>query len=184
VVKAERLIHRPSTIDTLFIPTSFNRCRSHCRYAPVFTLQHLLTSLWTFINNVYVGVDVDAQETRGRNDAVVVVTGAAWPRDLGNPRANGIHFAMEVCDISLTEIFKAILKFSSQVAVEQQGFARFRLASGNYIGAPDKDVTVIGGGDAGNDCIGTAMRRGAESVLNVELFPQPPPSLGSGNPSS
>lgn len=56
------------------------------------------------------------------------------------------------------------------------------LANGDYINAHGKDVIVIGGGDTGNDCIGTAMRHGAKSVVNFELLSQPPASRGRDNP--
>ncbi|CRJ83051.1 hypothetical protein BN1708_016981, partial [Verticillium longisporum] len=56
------------------------------------------------------------------------------------------------------------------------------LADGSYISAKDKDVIVIGGGDTGNDCIGTSVRHGAKSVTNFELLPQPPPQRGNDNP--
>ena len=56
------------------------------------------------------------------------------------------------------------------------------LSNGNYINARGKDVIVIGGGDTGNDCIGTAMRHGAKSVTNFELLPQPPSARGRDNP--
>lgn len=56
------------------------------------------------------------------------------------------------------------------------------LSNGNYINARGKDVIVIGGGDTGNDCIGTAMRHGAKSVTNFELLPQPPAARGRDNP--
>ena len=56
------------------------------------------------------------------------------------------------------------------------------LENGNYINAKGKDVIVIGGGDTGNDCIGTAMRHGASSVTNFELLHKPPVSRGRDNP--
>lgn len=56
------------------------------------------------------------------------------------------------------------------------------LKNGSYIDARGKDVIVIGGGDTGNDCIGTAMRHGAKSVTNFELLPMPPGSRGRDNP--
>jgi glutamate synthase (NADPH/NADH) len=56
------------------------------------------------------------------------------------------------------------------------------LQDGAYINARGKDVIVIGGGDTGNDCIGTAMRHGAKSVTNFELLPKPPASRGRDNP--
>lgn|SRR5258708_3637099 len=56
------------------------------------------------------------------------------------------------------------------------------LENSDYINARDKDVLVIGGGDTGTDCIGTAMRHGAKSVVNFELLPQPPATRGRDNP--
>ncbi|KAF9049321.1 NADPH-dependent glutamate synthase [Hymenopellis radicata] len=98
----------------------------------------------TFVPNANVGVNVDVAELRAENDAVVVCTGATWPRDLKIPNreADGIHFAMEFL----------------------------------------QDVIVIGGGDTGNDCIGTSMRHGAASVTNFELLPRPPVARGRDNP--
>ena len=56
------------------------------------------------------------------------------------------------------------------------------LQDGGYINAKGKDVIVIGGGDTGNDCIGTSMRHGAKSVVNFELLPRPPVARGRDNP--
>ena len=53
---------------------------------------------------------------------------------------------------------------------------------GNYISARDKDVIVIGGGDTGTDCIGTAMRQGCKSLVNFELLPKPPATRSTENP--
>lgn len=56
------------------------------------------------------------------------------------------------------------------------------LQDGNYISAKGKKVVVIGGGDTGTDCIGTSIRHGCTSVVNLELLPQPPPTRAPGNP--
>jgi len=56
------------------------------------------------------------------------------------------------------------------------------LEDGNYISAKGKKVVVIGGGDTGTDCIGTAIRHGCDSVTNLELLPEPPKSRAPGNP--
>ena len=53
---------------------------------------------------------------------------------------------------------------------------------GHYISAKDKDVIVIGGGDTGTDCIGTSLRHGCKSLVNFELFPQPPMERAPNNP--
>lgn len=120
----------------------------------------------TFVNNTHIGRDMDPHELRSQNDALVMATGATWPRDLKitNRDANGIHFAMEL----LTQNTRSLLDSN--------------LEDGRYISAKGKHVIVIGGGDTGNDCIGTSVRHGALSVTNFELLPQPPAARGSDNP--
>ncbi|KAI9466246.1 NADPH-dependent glutamate synthase [Lactarius psammicola] len=119
-----------------------------------------------FVPNAHVGVDTDIHKIRADNDAVVLCTGATWPRDLKIPGrdADGIHFAMEYLQLNTTSLLDSDLQ------------------DDRYINAKGKDVIVIGGGDTGNDCIGTAMRHGAKSVTNFELLPQPPGSRGRDNP--
>jgi glutamate synthase (NADH) len=113
-----------------------------------------------------VGKDVSVEEIRSQHDAVIICTGATWPRDLKIPgrEADGIHFAMEYLQLNT----KSLLDSQHE--------------DGEYIDARGKDVIVIGGGDTGNDCIGTAMRHGAKSVTNFELLPKPPASRGRDNP--
>ncbi|KAJ8517312.1 hypothetical protein ONZ45_g5485 [Pleurotus djamor] len=120
----------------------------------------------TFVPNAHIGVDVDVAQLRAENDAVVVCTGATWPRDLKIPNrdADGIHFAMEFLQLNTKSLLDSELQDSA------------------YINAKGKDVIVIGGGDTGNDCIGTSMRHGAKSVTNFELLPRPPVSRGRDNP--
>ncbi|KAG6379062.1 NADPH-dependent glutamate synthase [Boletus reticuloceps] len=120
----------------------------------------------TLVPNAHVGVNVDAAALHEENDAVVVCTGATWPRDLRIPNRNvdGIHFAMEYLQLNTKSLLDSGLQ------------------NGAYIDARGKDVIVIGGGDTGNDCIGTAMRHGAKSVTNFELLPKPPGSRGRDNP--
>ncbi|CRK18446.1 hypothetical protein BN1708_012346, partial [Verticillium longisporum] len=105
-------------------------------------------------------------DLRAQNDAVIIATGATVARDLPikGRELEGIHFAMEF----LHKNTKSLLDSE--------------LADGSYISAKDKDVIVIGGGDTGNDCIGTSVRHGAKSVTNFELLPQPPPQRGNDNP--
>lgn len=111
-----------------------------------------------FICNANVGVNVDASRLREENDAVLIATGANWPRDLQIPNrhAKGIYFAMDY----LHSNTKSLL--DSQLSDEQ------------FINAKDKHVIVIGGGDTGNDCIGTAVRHGAASVINFD-YHEPSP---------
>ncbi|KAK5661528.1 hypothetical protein OQA88_11432 [Cercophora sp. LCS_1] len=119
-----------------------------------------------FKTGVAVGEDIQLLDLKKENDAVVIATGATVARDLPIKGRNleGIHFAMEF----LHKNTKSLLDSE--------------LADGAYISAKDKNVVVIGGGDTGNDCIGTSVRHGAKSVINFELLPQPPPARGRDNP--
>lgn len=105
-------------------------------------------------------------DLRASNDAVVICTGATVARDLPikGRELEGIHFAMEF----LHKNTKSLLDSE--------------LADNSYISAKDKHVVVIGGGDTGNDCIGTSVRHGAKSVTNFELLPQPPDERAPDNP--
>ncbi len=117
-----------------------------------------------FKNGAHVGVNVPAQSILDQFDAVVLAGGSTQPRDLNAPgrKGKGVHFALE---------------FLSQNSWRVQG------NEGNYdqrgdkieeILATGKNVVVIGGGDTGSDCVGTSIRQGAASVLQVELMPKPP----------
>ncbi len=112
------------------------------------------------------GGSVDVRGLAKEFDAVLLATGATVPRDLPIPGRNldGVHFAMDF----LTQNTRSLLDSN--------------LADGNYISARDKDVVVIGGGDTGTDCIGTALRHGCKSLVNFELFPQPPAARAPHNP--
>merc|ERR1711939_86722 len=121
-----------------------------------------------FANNAHVGVDPEysVEKLRSECDALIYATGATWPRDLRAPNrsADGIHFAMSF----LQQNTKSLLDSN--------------LEDGSYISAKGKDVIVIGGGDTGNDCIGTSLRHGAKSIVNFELLPQPPDAQAADNP--
>ncbi|KAK4194765.1 putative glutamate synthase [NADPH] [Triangularia verruculosa] len=119
-----------------------------------------------FKTGVSIGNDIKLMDLKAENDAVVIATGATVARDLPIKGRNleGIHFAMEF----LHKNTKSLLDSE--------------LADGSYISAKDKHVVVIGGGDTGNDCIGTSVRHGAKSVVNFELLPQPPPERARDNP--
>ncbi|KAK0732600.1 hypothetical protein B0T21DRAFT_412768 [Apiosordaria backusii] len=119
-----------------------------------------------FKTGVSVGEDVKLMDLKAETDAVIIATGATVARDLPIKGRNleGIHFAMEF----LHKNTKSLLDSE--------------LADGSYISAKDKHVVVIGGGDTGNDCIGTSVRHGAKSVVNFELLPQPPPERARDNP--
>ncbi|MEV0592263.1 glutamate synthase subunit beta [Nonomuraea cavernae] len=117
-----------------------------------------------FRTGVNAGVDVTAAELRERFDAVVLAGGATRWRDLPVPgrELGGVHQAMEY------------LPLSNKV---QEGDLRE-----SPISAKGKHVVVIGGGDTGADCIGTAIRQGAASVTQLEIMPQPPASRPGSQP--
>jgi NAD(P)H-dependent glutamate synthase small subunit len=120
----------------------------------------------TFVTNAHIGVTHDAAQLKKDFDAVVLATGATKPRDLPAPgrQLKGVHFAMDF----LTANTKSLLDANH--------------ADGQFINAHGKDVIVIGGGDTGNDCIGTSMRHGCRSLVNFELLPQPPATRAADNP--
>jgi len=119
-----------------------------------------------FKHGIHVGEDVQLMDLKAENDAVVIATGATVARDLPikNRNLEGIHFAMQF----LHKNTKSLLDSE--------------LSDGEYISAKGKNVVVIGGGDTGNDCIGTSVRHGAKSVVNFELLPQPAPERARDNP--
>ncbi|MBI3871375.1 MAG: glutamate synthase subunit beta [Verrucomicrobia bacterium] len=118
-----------------------------------------------FICATEVGRNLPAEKLMSDFDAVVLCTGATKPRDLPiEGRAlKGVHFAMEF----LTENTRAVLNGSK---------------AGGPINAAGKDVVVIGGGDTGTDCVGTAMRHGCKNLVQVEILPKPPADRASDNP--
>ncbi|CAK7566003.1 MAG: glutamate synthase [NADH] [Sporothrix epigloea] len=119
-----------------------------------------------FKTGVAIGEDIQLLDLKASNDAVIIATGATVARDLPIPGRNleGIHFAMEF----LHKNTKSLLDSE--------------LVDNSYISAKDKHVVVIGGGDTGNDCIGTSLRHGAKSIVNFELLPQPPNERARDNP--
>ena len=119
-----------------------------------------------FRTGVNVGVDVSAAELRDRNDALLLAGGAGWPRDLKVPgrELKGIHFAME---------------YLTQQNRRNEGET---IPDAEAITATGKHVVIIGGGDTGADCLGTAHRQGAAAVSQFELLPRPPEERASDNP--
>jgi glutamate synthase (NADPH/NADH) small chain len=104
---------------------------------------------------VEIGKDIDAAKLRRRYDAVVIAAGATVSRDLPVPGRdlNGVHFAMEYLPLA-NKVQEGDLTVSP-------------------ITAEGKHVVVIGGGDTGADCVGTAHRQGAASVTQLEIMPRP-----------
>ena len=119
----------------------------------------------TFLNNTEVGKDYPAQNLLREFDAVVLCTGATKPRDLPVEGRNlkGVHFAMEFLHANT----KSVLDGEK---------------NGAFISAEGKDVMVIGGGDTGTDCVGTAMRHHCKSLAQLEILPQPPSARAKDNP--
>ena len=119
-----------------------------------------------FICNVNVGKDVSGQELLERYNRIVLACGASQPRNINVPGrdAEGIYFAVDF----LKEVTKTLLDSDFEKVP-------YHLAQG-------KHVVVIGGGDTGNDCVGTAIRLGAESVIQLEMMPEPPKSRLDSNP--
>ena len=118
-----------------------------------------------FICGTEVGKNYPAEKLMKEFDATVLCTGATKPRDLPVEGRNlkGVHFAMEF----LTANTKSLLDGEK---------------NGSFISAAGKDVIVIGGGDTGTDCVGTAMRHGCKSLAQVEILPQPPQERTRDNP--
>ncbi|HEY2179647.1 MAG TPA: glutamate synthase subunit beta [Caulobacteraceae bacterium] len=115
----------------------------------------------TFRPGVHVGLDLPIADLRSQFDAVVLAGGAEAPRALQLPPHSlaGIHFAMD---------------FLTQQNKRGAGDDEATAAPAGTISAAGKHVVVIGGGDTGSDCIGTANRQGAASVTQLEILPEPP----------
>jgi glutamate synthase (NADPH/NADH) small chain len=110
-----------------------------------------------FVCQTEIGKDYPAEKLLREFDAVILATGATQPRDLPIPgrKLKGIHFAMEFLACNT----KALLNGHK---------------NGSFVDAAGKDVVVIGGGDTGTDCVGTSIRHGCKSLIQVEILPQPP----------
>lgn len=122
----------------------------------------------TFVTNCNVGKDKKAAALLKEYDRILLCCGASNPRDIKVPGrdASGIFFAVD------------FLKSTTKALWEND----MKLIEGSYISAKDKHVIVIGGGDTGNDCVGTSMRHGAKSVLQIEMMPKAPDTRGENNP--
>ena len=118
--------------------------------------------------NCNVGKDVKPAELLKEYDRIILACGASNPRDIKAPGrdAEGICFAVDF----LKSTTKALWANDMQ------------LKDGTYISAKDKNVMVIGGGDTGNDCVGTSIRHGAKSVRQLEMMPKAPDSRTENNP--
>ncbi len=118
-----------------------------------------------FLFKANVGENVEAPLLRKDFDAVVLCTGATQPRDLlvEGRQLQGVHFAMEYLTLATQSLLAG-------------------KPAGSVMHARGKNVVVIGGGDTGTDCVGTAMRHGCKSLTQFEIMDQPPEDRAADNP--
>lgn len=119
-----------------------------------------------FVTGANVGIDVKPARLMREYDAVILACGASNPRDIKVPgrESKGIYFAVDY----LTMVTKSLLNSNLQ--------------DGKIPAVKDKKVMVIGGGDTGNDCVGTSIRLGAASVIQLEMMPKAPDTRADDNP--
>ena len=113
-----------------------------------------------------VGENISADEILNNYDAVILASGSSNPRDIKaeGRYADGIYFAVD------------FLKATTKSLLDSE------LKDGKYISAKDKNVVIIGGGDTGNDCVGTSVRHGCKSVVQLEMMPKLPDERAENNP--
>jgi glutamate synthase (NADPH/NADH) small chain len=116
--------------------------------------------------NTMAGVDINGEELLERFDAICLAVGSMQPRDLQikGRNLNGIHFAMDY------------------LVQQNRIIAGKQIPENEKITARNKEVIVIGGGDTGSDCVGTANRQGAIKVTQIEILPKPPDVRDRDNP--
>ena len=119
-----------------------------------------------FKTNAWVGVDFDARDLLDAYDAVCLTGGSTQARDLPVPgrHLDGVHFAMEY--LSQQNRINAGQSVDPSCRIQAEG----------------KRVVILGGGDTGADCLGTAHRQGAEAVYQFEILPEPPTQRADQNP--
>ncbi len=119
-----------------------------------------------FVTGADIGRDVKAEQLIREYDRVVLACGASNPRDIKAPGrdAQGIYFAVD------------FLRANTRSLLDS------KFTDGQYVDVKDKNVVIIGGGDTGNDCVGTAIRHGARSVTQIEMMPKAPDKRAENNP--
>lgn len=119
-----------------------------------------------FRTGTQVGKDISSKDLLSDYDAVVLACGAGKPRDLEvkGREGQGVYFAVDF----LTQTTKSLLNSN--------------LSDDKFVSSKGKHVVVIGGGDTGNDCVGTCIRHGCKSVIQLEVNPQPPATRADNNP--
>lgn len=118
-----------------------------------------------FVTNADIGKDIKAEELLKKYDRVLLACGAKNPRDIQAPGrdAKGIYFAVDFLGRNTKSLLDSGLQDNS------------------YVSAKDKNVVIIGGGDTGNDCVGTAIRHGCKSVTQIEMMPKAPDERAENN---
>ncbi len=118
-----------------------------------------------FVTKTEVGKNYPVQDLLKKFDSVLLTCGATKPRDLTveGRQFKGVHYAMEF----LTKNTKHVLK---------------TISDSELISAKGKNVIVVGGGDTGTDCVGTSMRHGCKSLVQIEIMPKPPENRAPDNP--
>tara|TARA_Y100000588_G_scaffold85275_2_gene90420 strand:- start:947 stop:2398 length:1452 start_codon:yes stop_codon:yes gene_type:complete len=119
-----------------------------------------------FKPNTEVGVDISVEDINKEFDAICITIGACEPRELAVEGRDlyGVHLAMDY------------------LPQQNRRIAGHKIDPSESISAEGKRVVILGGGDTGADCLGTAHRQGAEIVYQLELLPKPPETRGSNNP--
>ena len=120
----------------------------------------------TFVTNTEVGKDYPVSALQADYNAIVLCGGATKPRDLpveGRTLA-GVQFAIDFLSANTKSLLDS------------------NLTDGKFTSAKDKDVIIIGGGDTGTDCVGTSIRHGCKSVIQLEIMPKPPLDRTANNP--
>jgi glutamate synthase (NADPH/NADH) small chain len=120
----------------------------------------------TFLTSTEVGKGYPTARLRSEFDAIVLCGGATWARDLPveGRQLQGVHFAMEFLTASARSLLDSNFK------------------DGKFISATDQQVVVIGGGDTGTDCVGTSLRHGCRSLVQLEILARPPDDRAADNP--
>ncbi|GFI16932.1 glutamate synthase [NADPH] small chain [Lachnospiraceae bacterium] len=120
----------------------------------------------TFVTGADVGREVKAEKLLKDFDRVILACGASSPRDINVPGrdAKGIYFAVD------------FLKANTKSLLDSD------FQDGNFVNTKEKNVVIIGGGDTGNDCVGTSIRHGCKSVTQIEMMPKAPDERAEDNP--
>ena len=125
----------------------------------------------TFITNTQVGESISAKQLLDAYDAVILCCGSGRPRDLAaeNREGSGVYFAVDFLSAATKQVLYDTGVDTDALDCE-------------FISAKDKHVVIVGGGDTGNDCVGTCIRHGAKSDVQLEMMPKLPDTRAASNP--